>query len=195
MFRIVSIAGFIIAFAGIVFHCVAYRPGKSGNSPGSERRLRILDVFRMFLYVLALLCFVVLTVNGFYHSLILGGSICGYLLMLQVTTGGVFAGCLAVLVLMWAHKCRFDKSDWPWLQKFLKQETVGKKRGVGHKICFWLIVLLALPVILSIVLSMFPLFGTEAQEFLLQLHRYSVLSLALVIIVHTYLIILTRTRK
>jgi len=54
---------------------------------------------------------------------------------------------------------------------------------------------LALPVILSIVLSMFPLFGTDGQEFLLQLHRYSALLFALVAIMYTYLVILTRMLK
>jgi hypothetical protein len=54
---------------------------------------------------------------------------------------------------------------------------------------------LALPVILSVVLSMFPLFGTDGQEFLLNLHRYSALLLALVAIVHTYLIIRTQMEQ
>jgi hypothetical protein len=42
---------------------------------------------------------------------------------------------------------------------------------------------------------MFPLFGTDGQEFLLNLHRYSALLLALVAIVHTYLIIRTQMEQ
>jgi cytochrome b561 len=79
------------------------------------------------------------------------------------------------LALMWAENRRFNKNDWPYLQK----------------ICFWLIIILAIPLILSIVLSMFPLFGTKGQEFLLDTHRYCALLLALVAIVYTYLIIRT----
>jgi len=60
---------------------------------------------------------------------------------------------------------------------------------ISFVVTFVGIAVLALPVILSIVLSMFVFFGTDAQEFLLNLHRYSALVLALVIIVHTYLII------
>jgi cytochrome b subunit of formate dehydrogenase len=212
MFRIVSITGFAITFVGIAFHCAFFRP-KLDDLFDKERRLRILDGLRVLVYLLtlllpeqrfsilgvlrklvyfvALLCFVVLAVNGFYPSLILGRAISGYWLMLQVTAGGVFAGCLAVLVLMWAHRCRFDKSDWQQLRRLIWREA-GESSELGQKICFWLIILLALPVILSIVLSMFTLFGTGAQEFLLQLHRYSVLLLALVAIVHTYLIIRTQ---
>jgi len=212
MFRIVSIAGFIIVFVGIALHCMATGP-KLDDLFGKERRLRILDglrvpvylltlllleqklnligILRKLVYLLALLCFVVLAINGFYPSLILCRAICGYWLMLQVTAGGVFAGCLAVLALMWAHHCRFNKSDWQQLQRLIRREA-SESSGLGQKICFWVIILLALPVILSIVLSMFPLFGTDGQEFLLQLHRYSVLLLALVAIVHTYLIIRTQ---
>jgi len=212
MFRIVSITGFAITFVGIAFHCAFFRP-KLDNLFGKERRLRILDGLRVLVYLLtlllpeqrfgilgvlrklvyfvALLCFVVLAVNGFYPSVVLGGPISGYWLMLQVTAGGVFAVFLAVLAVMWAHRCRFDKSDWQQLRRLIWREA-SESSELGQKICFWLIILLALPVILSIVLSMFTLFGTGAQEFLLQLHRYSVLLLALVAIVHTYLIIRTQ---
>jgi len=212
MFRIVSITGFAITFVGIAFHCAFLRP-KLDNLFGEERRLRILDglrilvylltlllpeqrfsfldVLRKLVYLLALLCFVVLAINGFYPAVVLGERISGYYLMLQVTAGGVFAACLAVLVLMWAHRCRFDKSDWQQLRRLIWREA-GESSELGQKICFWLIIFLALPVILSIVLSMFPLFGTDGQEFLLQLHRYSVLLFALVVIVHTYLIIRTQ---
>jgi len=205
MFRIVSIIGFIITFVGIGFHYVVLRP-PSGDLVRTKQRLRrqgilgILDILKKLVCLLTLLCFVVLAVNGFYPSLILGKPISGYWLMLQVTAGVVFACCLAVLTLMWAHHYRFNENDWQRLQHLLRRETASKKLPserfrLGQKIAFWLIVLLALPVILSIVLSMFTLFGTGAQEFLLQLHRYSVLLLALFAIVHTYLVILTGMRK
>ena len=117
--------------------------------------------------------------------------------MLHATFAPVFAGCLAVLAVMWAHNCRFNRGDWPWLQRIIHREiasneAVAEKKGLVQKICFWLIVVLALPVILSIVLSMFPLFGTKGQDFLLNMHRYSTLLLALIAIVHTYLIIRTK---
>jgi hypothetical protein len=40
-----------------------------------------------------------------------------------------------------------------------------------------------------------PLFGTDGQEFLLNLHRYSTLLLAAAAILHTYLIIKTKMAK
>ena len=201
MFRTVSIISFIITFVGIGFHYMVLR-SPSSDLVRAKQRLRrqgilgILDILKKLVCLLTLLCFVVLAVNGFYPSLVLGKPISGYWLMLQVTAGGVFACCLAFLTLMWAYHCRFNEKDWQWLQHLLRRETASKELPperfrFGQKIAFWLIVLLALPVILSIVLSMFGLFGTDAQEFLLHLHRYSALLLVMAGVVFIYLALST----
>jgi len=220
MFRIVSIAGFIIVFAGIGCHCLLARP-KLDDLFGSQRQRRILDGLRIpiylltlllpeqklsligklrkLIYMLALFWLLVLVVNGFYPSLILGSSISGYWIMLQTTAGGVFAVCLAALAVMWAHNCRLDKNYWPWLTNLIRHQPTNaaapEKYELCQKVCFWLIVFLALPLILSITLSMFPLFGTDGQQFLLQLHRYSALLLVLVAVVYIYLMVRTQMNK
>ncbi len=209
MFRTISIISFVVTFVGIAVCCVALPCRKECRwSPIEilrrlvhlftllflEQRLSPLGVLRKLVYLLALLCFVILVFTSFYPSLVLDEAISGYLVMLHTSAAGVLSGCLAFLVLVWAHRYRFNESDWPWLVSLIRREAAKKKILSGsselvQKICFWLIAVLALPVILSIVLSMFVFFGTDAQEFLLNLHRYSALVLALVIIVHTYLII------
>jgi cytochrome b subunit of formate dehydrogenase len=164
-----------------------------------EQKLNFVGVLRKLIYLLGLLCFIVLVITGFYPVLVQGEHLTGYLLMIHATFAPVFAACLAVLSLMWADNCRFDRSDWPWLQKLLGREPAAKpasgKCGLTQKVCFWLIVFLALPVILSIVLGMFPIFGTEGQECLLNLHRYSTLLLAAAAILHTYFVIRTKMAK
>ena len=223
MFRSLSITGFVAVLVGIVIHCIIFRP-KADELFGIDRRLRILDplrvlvflltllfipqkltlvgVLRKLVYLLALLCFVVLLVTGFFPRLVLQKPISGYWLMLHATFSPVFAACLAILAIMWAHNCRLDKSYWPWLQKILQHrkascgrqtanKAVPEKHELSRKVAFWIIVFLALPLILSPVLSMFPLFGTHWQELLAQLHKYTALLLALVIIIHTYLMALT----
>ncbi len=223
MFRVVSITAFLVVFGGICVHCIALAMAKGKRwRPIDilktlvhlftlfflEQKLNLVGVLRRLIYLLALLCFVVLLITGFYPVLVYGEHLSGFLLMLHATFAPVFAACLAVLVVFWADNCRFDKNYCPWLQRVLGREAVNKagvKRyeprpsdGLGEllrKICFWLIILLALPVILSVVLSMFPFFGTDGQEFLLNLHRYSTLLLALVAIVHTYLIIRTQMEQ
>jgi len=217
----ISIAGFAIAFLGIALHCVLFRPGRFDDLFGKERRWRLLDglrvliylltlllipqklslvgVLRKLVYLLAALCFVVLAVTGFYRPLVLDEHISGYLMMVHATFAPVFAVCLAILAVMWAHNCRFDKNYWPLLQRLLRRQTrsdsVGQKYELTQKVSFWLIILLALPLILSIVSSMFDVFGTTGQEFLLQLHRWCGLVLALAAILHTYSMILIKARE
>jgi len=216
MFRTLSIAGFVIVFVGIFIHLIIFRP-KADQLFGADRRLRIFDplrvlvflltllfvpqkftlvgVLRKLVYLLALLCFLVLLVTGFVPRLFLGKQIYGYWLMLHATAAPVFAACLAVLAVMWADNCRLNKNYWPWLQRILQRRTddigIPEKYELPRKLAFWIIMFLALPVILSIVLSMFPLFGTYWQELLAQFHRYCALALALVAIVHTYLMVLS----
>lgn len=188
-----------------------------------EQRLSLVGVLRKLVYLLALLCFVVLAVTGFVPRLFLNETISGYWLMLHATFAPIFAVCLAVLTVMWASHCRFTGSDWPWLQRLIRRVTLPKTpegksvcpveslqaerqpgcgrlrpdecSNLGQKITFWLIVVLALPLILSIISSMFPFFGTHWQELLLDTHRYSALLLALAVIVHTYLTIRVQMNK
>ncbi len=214
LLRLVAAIVFLTVFGGIFAHCVISAVAKGYRwwlldivrtlthlftLIFLEQKLNPVSVLRKLVYLLALLCFIILLITGFYPVLFLKEHLSGYLLMVHATFAPVFAACLAVLAVMWAHNCRFDKSDWPWLQRFLRRAPVDKPAGTKYqlvrKICFWLIVLLALPVILSIVLGMFPLFGTDGQELLLNLHRYSTLLLAAVAILHTYLTIRTKMAK
>jgi cytochrome b subunit of formate dehydrogenase len=170
----------------------------------SIRKQSLVVILRMLVYLLAIFCFVVLALTGFYPVLILGEHISGYLIMLHATFAPVFAICLAVLAIMWASNCRFIAGDWPWFERIVNRITLSKsadkavhrkKSGLGQKITFWLIIFLALPLALSIVLSMFPLFGTHWQELLLALHRYTAYIFTVVVILHTFLLIRTTAKK
>jgi cytochrome b subunit of formate dehydrogenase len=161
-------------------------------------------IIRMLVYLLALFSFVVLALTSFYPVLLLGEHISGYLLMLHATFAPVFVVCLAVLAVLWAGSCRFTAGDWPWFERFVNRITLAKSGekaaprknpGLGQKITFWLIIFLALPLALSIVLSMFHIFGTHWQELLLALHRYTAYVFTVVVIVHTFLLIRTPARK
>jgi len=163
-----------------------------------EQKLSPAGVLRKLVYLLALLCLIVLAFTGFYPTLVLGEHISGYLVMVHATFAPVFAICLAVLAVMWARSSRLAANDWPWFQRLVQRVTLIKSTGeeahrespsLGQKISFWLIIFLALPLALSIVLSMFPIFGTHWQELLLGIHRYTAVLFSLAAIVHIYLMI------
>ena len=211
MFQTIAIVAFAVTVGCMALNCVISPCKECWRHPLRklvhlltllflEQKLSIVGILRKLVYLLALLCFVVLAVTGFYPTLVLGEHISGYLVMVHATFAPIFAICLAVLAVMWVRNCRFNQSDWPWFGRIVQrvtlvkstgEETLRKSSGLGQKITFWLIIFLALPLILSIVLSMFPLFGTHWQELLLSTHRYTALVFALVVIVHTYVVIRT----
>jgi len=214
MFRIISIISFVVVLVILAVHNIACAPGERRKwrpiefvtkllrllmPPLLKQRLSVLGILKKLIYLLALLCFVVLLITGFGPRLILGKSLSGYWVMAHVTFAPVFALCVAALAVMWAHRCRFDKSDYQALlhliQRHTQKDALCEISELIRKICFWLICVLAVPLILSIVLSMFPLFGTAGQKFLFHLHRYSALLFALAAIVHTYLVIRIQVRK
>jgi len=185
---------------GVAIHCLASRSTLAalcGKKP--RQKLSLIGVLRKLAYLLGLLCFAVLLVTGFAPRLVLARPISGYWSMLHVTAAPVFAVCVAVLAVMWAHNCRLDKNYWPWLQRILQRktpnETAPEKHELTQKVCFWLIILLVLPLALSVIVCMFPLFGTHWQEFFANVHRYCALLFALLVIIHTYLMILTRANR
>jgi len=164
----------------------------------SKQKQSIIVILRMLAYLLALVSFVVLALTGFYPVLILGEHISGYLVMLHVTFAPVLTVCVAVLAVLWASNCRFTAGDWPWFERIVQRITSvksvdktakSKNSGLGQKITFWLIIFLTLPLALSIVISMFHLFGTHWQELLLGFHRYIAYIFTVVVIVHTFLLI------
>jgi len=220
VFRIISITGFATVFFGIGLHCL-FCPPKFDALFSAERRRRILDVLRILLYLgkqflpkrksslfsisrkliylLALFSLLMLSVTGFYQPLVHGKSISGYLMMLHSTFSPVFAVCLAAIAVMWSPYYTLDKNRQPSSQKPIHKKHLttitSEKNELGLGLLFWLIILLAVPVILSIVLCMFSVFGTAGLKFLFDVHRYSALSLVLLAIIHTYLLARTRINK
>jgi cytochrome b subunit of formate dehydrogenase len=163
-----------------------------------NQKRSLVDLLRILVYLVAIFSFVVLALTGFYPVLILGEHISGYLVMVHATFAPVFAGCLAVLAVLWARRCRFTPGDLPWFERLVRRVTLTEgtdeavrrsHSGLGQKVTFWLIIFLALPLGLSILLSMYPLVGTHWQELLLSLHRYTAYVFSLVVIVHTVLLL------
>jgi len=169
----------------------------------TKQKLNLISALRVLVYAVALLCVVILAVTGFIPVL-KGEHISGYPVMIHATFAPVFAVCLAVLAVLWAGRCKFSRGDWPWLENLVKCVTAAeasnaqqgcKCSALTQKVTFWLIVFLSLPLILSIILSMYPFFGTHWQEYLLALHRNTAIAFFLLTIVHTLALLLGGSKK
>jgi cytochrome b subunit of formate dehydrogenase len=153
----------------------------------------VLDRFRKATYLLSLACFLILAVSAYLQVLISGSPLTGWLLIIHVTAAPLFALGLMATVLLWAHRQRFNQQDWLYLQQILRQKKILLMRssdaGFWNKLSFWIFILSAVPAILSILLQLYPLFGSEGMEILLNIHRYSTLILFIVVVYHAYLLL------
>lgn len=138
----------------------------------------------------------ILALTGFLPVIVLGTHLSGLLLVIHVTAAPLFAVSLSALALLWAHRLRLDESDWQVALGSGKRESHGKDALVrlALKVGFWLSLTLSLPLMLTVILSLFPLFGTRGETLLIRLHGYSALLLLMGALGEIYLIIAYRER-
>ena len=100
-----------------------------------------------------------------------------WMLMLHVSFAPLFAIGLALVSLTWAARC----------------VRSGAELGCAAKGLFWLILIAGLLVMLSGIVPMTPVFGTDGERAMYFLHRYSAIVLAVLVLLH--LITLSRRKK
>ena len=150
---------------------------------------RTIAIVRKMVYAFAVFCFFILAGTGFAPILFSGEHLAGILLVIHVTVAPFFALSLSAAALLWAHSLRFDQEDWRVVRHLGDPGLREKRVRSASKVGFWLILLLSLPLMLTVILELFPLFGTEGEAFLIRLHGYSALLLMLVALSHLYLTI------
>jgi len=147
-----------------------------------------LDNLRRMAYGLSAAFLLLLGLTGFLPVLFLGEHVSGALLIIHVTAAPLFALCLTALAFLWAHRLRFDEDDWHIVldAKRRKGTTEDRRIRLALKAGFWLVLLFSLPLMGSIVLGMFPLFGTEGETALIEVHGYSALLIlvASIVVMH-----------
>jgi len=187
MFKITAIIGIMGMLLVMVLHFASRRGKLSGKT--TEIQVCKLSIWGKLIYLAIYVVtggsLAVLALSGFSATIGWGGPMSGYLLMLHCTAAPVFCVFLAALGIIQAEKNRFVKEDF----------QPGKCEAGWRKIFFWLTMLLGIPLILSMVISMLPIFGTEGQEFLYHLHRWSALAFLIAICYMSFLATLFRRRS
>lgn len=203
IFRWFLIISFVVVLGCLLLHHLIFPCGyKSRFSPDSLVRKKVHLLTLLFLsqklswperickiaFLLGLLSFCVLAFTGF-GPLLFGCRLEGYLLMVHATFAPVFIACAAVIALLAAGRYAFNQKDAQIKPCKYDKGCWLTDTGIGAKAGFWLLLFMTLPVTLTMVLSMFPLFGTEGQEFLFHAHRWSTLIFALIAMVELYMLI------
>ena len=121
----------MVTFIGIALHWVLTPSGRASlPGPGGvhvfsllliEQRSSLLGALKKLCYLVAMVCFVVLAITGFWPVLVGASTSRGFLMMIHATFAPVFALCLAILAITWAGSYRFVAADCPWLQRLLRR--------------------------------------------------------------------------
>lgn len=115
------------------------------------------------------------------------GRMGGWWLLAHMIAGAVFAVAVAVAAVLWSAEHNLDRRDWA-IGRALASGPVSPagRFDVVQKVSYWLMLLLALVSLTTVLVSMFPLAGTEGMERLLAIHRYSGLALTALVALHMY---------
>jgi formate dehydrogenase gamma subunit len=190
LFQLLSILGLGGTLAAAALHFAIARPRRFGPPPGEPRDLVRLNLWERLVHAALVLSFLVLLVTSFVPAL-QGGRMTGYLLMLHTMAGAALALSLVAMMLTWAVDCRFLRHDGEWIRQggCCRDKPEGLLAGrfdAAEKAYFWAAGILGASTLLTMMLSMVPLFGTTGQQVLYEIHRYSALVLVMATIGHTY---------
>jgi hypothetical protein len=204
MFTQLTVLAFVAVILGMFFHFLLKPVVGVSRSPWGIVQMKtrallkllpspglpLIGLLKRLALAVAMVCFVILLVTGFL-PLLLGQHLTGYVLMLHVSCAPVLVVCVAFLGVTWAYPHIFTAENGYVLLRVLGISPSSSGRAAGDlglmsKCCFWLLLLLSLPLTMSMILSMFPLFGTTGQVFLVHVHRYSALGFSLVVMIYGY---------
>lgn len=189
IFQIVSIASLVVAVAGSGVHFLAVaRKRRRLAPPLGPADLPRYSRIERYLFVLTVLVFLALAVTGMAPGVLWAGRLEGYLLMMHVGSGGAFMALLALLALRWAEDCRFKSHDARWWQGCCggEEPLPAGRFDAGQKLAFWAVLALGTVTILTMMVSMLPVFGPEGLETLRDVHRYCGLVFVLIAYLHCY---------
>jgi len=174
MLRTLTTIGLLVAIALPLWDYAMFRPARRmlvGARTHAIERL---------IYFVFLLAVLLMALSSF-GMILVGQTMHGWMLILHMSVAGLFAVCLTALALLWAEQASFTRDP-------------ATRFYTGEKVAFWLTVLAGFSTILSAMLGMMSWFGTVGQSVLLDVHRYSALTLLITAIFHGYRLLVGRPR-
>ncbi len=121
------------------------------------------------------LSFCFLAASGFLFSLLSSQRMYGFILLLHVTVGGLFAVCLSLATILRARHYRLDTES---IKRDKDAQAPGKKGSSQISwptLFFWVCVASGFCLIISALTLMLPYFTVNSQLDLFEVHRYSAL--------------------
>lgn len=164
----------------------------------SETRgvLSYLKLMRLMSFYSSAILFIIMALSGFLPFVSMGTSLSGLALIIHVTAAPLFCLTYAFYIILSAFQYKFEYDN--YLFVFHRNSIEGSsefeaaKDNVILKSAFWISAVVSVPVIISIILSMFPIFSTSGMHYLTDLHRYSVLIFTISFVINIFYSIILR---
>lgn len=138
--------------------------------------------------------FLYLAASGFFFGIFIPRGLYGFPLVGHVTFGGLFAVCLAIVVLFKGRDFISVPKPASLSLSLLDPRKMGITAARVKLWAFWLFVVAGFLLTVSALLPMLPLLRTAGQKFMFEFHRYSALASAAAAMVVVGLELFERTR-
>jgi formate dehydrogenase gamma subunit len=190
-FTTVSAIGLIVAAALSFLHFIVCRPWRIAPAK-SVATVRRYGVIERFIHLGATAGFLILIVTSFYPVLT-GQTLRSWMLMIHVGASPVFFLSLLASLIAWGEDCCFSKADCEWFSRRLRNPLSDPAEcpptgrfDPPQKVYFWMAGVAGFVLLMTMLVSMIRVFGTEVQELLLVVHRWCALALLMLTVLHTY---------
>ena len=135
-----------------------------------------LPVLEKWLFVGFYGSFVYLAASGFFFAIFIPRGLYGFPLVGHVSAGGLFAACLAVIVILKGRNFISVPKPVSLSPALFDPRKMGITAARVKLAAFWLFVLAGFLLALTALLPMMPLLRTAGQKFMFGCHRYSALA-------------------
>ena len=146
------------------------------------------NIWEKLVYLGALVSVAVLGITSFFTVLRFGGMH-GWWLFAHMFGAGALTGVLPLLALTWCGANRFER-----MTRQQRDEAVWPRFFWIPRVMFWLFLLAGFTVLITMLVSMLPLFGTDGLNVLLDIHRYAGLLAVVALFIHFYCVLLQRVQ-
>lgn len=119
--------------------------------------------------------FLYLAASGFFFGIFIRRGLFGYPLVGHVMAGGLFAGCLTLLIVFKGRDFVSVPKPMSLSLDLIDPRKLGITAARAKNVSFWIFAAAGFLLTLSALLPMLPLLRTAGQKFMFEFHRYSAL--------------------
>jgi hypothetical protein len=156
----------------------ATRKASPKNWWGAVKALPLwrLPILEKWLYIGLYGSFAYLAASGFFFAIFVPRGLFGYPLIGHVMAGGLFAACLALIVVFKGRNFISVPKPVNLSLALFDLRKMGITAARVKLAAFWLFILAGFLLALTALLPMMPLLRTAGQKFMFEIHRYSALA-------------------